>query len=148
MHAPMVSRRAGWARSVLASLAAIPLVSTAAPLSVVEVERVTGVRGLQVGSAKYSKDSTAFMDSSGEVIVELKKASSSAYEIWKQAPQRRAVPNIGTEAFLVADPIPYVCFKKAAVGICVVSGLRLPGGKPTLGTDKVIELARLAAAQL
>jgi len=135
--------------AVLTALAATQAVA-ADPLTVAQVEKVTGITGLSIKPAKYDKASKNFVNAKNDLAVSLKVASASVYDVWKSQPSmsdQAALPGLGDEA-IVSKKGRYVCFKKSDTGVCVTAMVALPG-KPALVTDaQLLDLARLAASNL
>ena len=134
-------------------IAAFPGAGTAAaaePLSIAQVEKVTGLKGLSVKPAKYDKVARNFVNAENEIAVSVKVAGASVYEVWKSQPSfpdQVALSGLGEDA-ITSKQGRYICFKKATAGVCV-TGMFATGGKPALvGDAALLELARLAAATL
>jgi hypothetical protein len=143
-----VSKGISFAISLLVSIVG-PANGADLPLSLAQVEKVTGQSGLSTKPAKYDKVATNFVTAQGTAVITLKVASAAIYEIWKSQP---SMDDQVTYAALGEDAVAskkgrYICFKKAGQGICVVGGIGLPS-KPALATDAhVTELAKLAASK-
>ena len=134
---------------VAACVAFISFSSFAAdPLTVAQVEKVTGLKGLKVTPSKYDKGGISFVTEKNDLAVAVKNQSASVYDIWKSqgaGSDHKPVAGIGDDA-ISSKQGRYICFKKASKGICVV-GMVAVGGTPELVSDaQLLELARLAAA--
>lgn len=144
-----MSRRFLPIAAVLASFAGPAAAAGDLPLTVAQVEKVTGQSGLATKAAKYDKAGTNFVTAQGATVVTLKVASASVYDVWKSQPSMNdqvAYPGLGEDA-VASKKGHYICFKKSGQGICVIGDIDLPG-KPALATDAhVAELARLAATK-
>jgi hypothetical protein len=119
------------------------------PLTVAQVEKVTGQSGLTTKPAKYDKAGTNFVTTQGATVITLKVASASVYDVWKSQPSmddQVAYAGLGDDA-VISKKGHYICFKKSGQGVCVVGSIELPG-KPALAADAhIAELAKLAAAR-
>jgi hypothetical protein len=122
----------------------------AEPLTVAQIEKVTGLSGLVAKPAKYDKVATSYVTAKNESALTLKVASAAVYEVWKSQPpmdDQTALSGLGDDA-IISKKGRYVCFKKAGAGVCVVGMFVLPG-KPTIVSDaQLLELARLASSNL
>jgi hypothetical protein len=125
-----------------------PSVWAADPLSVAQVEKITGLSGLSVTASKYDKGGISFVTADKDLVLAVKLQSAQIYEVWKSQPSfsdQTPLAGIGAEA-VVSKTGRYVCFKKADKGICVTA-MPERRNKPTLVSDaQLIELARAAAA--
>jgi hypothetical protein len=143
-----MSKRIALAVSLLVSIVG-PALGADLPLSVAQVEKVTGQSGLTTKPAKYDKVGTNFVTAQGTTVITLKVASTGIYDIWKSQPSmddQVTYAGVGEDA-VASKKGRYICFKKAGQGVCVVGGIELPG-KPALATDAhVVELAKLAASK-
>lgn len=119
------------------------------PLTVAQVEKITGQSGLATKAAKYDKAGTNFVTAQGATVITLKVARAGIYDVWKSQPamnDQAAYAGLGEDA-VISKKGHYICFKKSGRGVCVVGGIDLPG-KPALATDAhIAELAKLAAAR-
>ena len=118
------------------------------PLSVAEVEKITGLSGLSVTASKYDKGGISFVTADKSLVLAVKLQSAEIYEVWKSQPafaDQAPLAGIGTDA-VASKTGRYVCFKKANKGTCVTA---MPAmmKKPALVSDaQLIELARTAAS--
>jgi hypothetical protein len=132
------------------TLAAGTVAQAAEPLSVAQVEKVTGFKGLVVKPAKYDKAARNFVTAEGDAVVSLKLASASVYEVWKASPSfadQAPLNGLGDDA-LVSRSGHYVCFRKGGNGVCVTSMPAVSKGAQPVSDSQVLELARLAAQGL
>lgn len=134
--------------------AAVAVCATAAhaadlPLTVAQVEKVTGLKGLSTQPAKYDKASTDFVTPDKRKPVAIKVATASVYEVWKTqgAAEHQAVQGLGDDA-LSSKKGRYVCFKKGNAGICITGEYLSPGEKPLVSDAQLMELAKVAAGNL
>jgi hypothetical protein len=126
---------------------ASPVWSAELPLSVPQVEKVTGLAGLSTKPAKYDKVGTNFVTAQGKTVITLKVASVSIYDVWKSQPamdDQAAYAGVGEDA-VISKKGRYICFKKAGQGVCVVGDISLPGSPPLATDAQIAELAKLAA---
>lgn len=117
------------------------------PLSIAQVEKVTGLSGLTTKPAKHDKVATNFVTASGQLIVTVKVASAEIYNVWKSQPSMNdqvSLAGIGEDA-VYSKIGQYICFKKANQGICVVGMATLPGKPAPVNEAQLKELASLAA---
>lgn len=117
------------------------------PLSKAQVETATGRTGLSTKPAKYDKLGTNFVSADGAIVVTLKVAPASVYEVWKSQPAMEdqvPLPGIGEDAVTSKAGV-YVCFRKLSQGICVVSGAPVPGEPAHATYEQVVQLAKTAA---
>lgn len=134
-----------------AAIAAFALPVTAAePLTVAQVEKVTGLTGLSVKPGKYDKASKNFVNAKGDLAISVKVAGASVYDVWKSqasTSDQAAFSGLGDDA-IISKNGRYVCFKKHGTGVCVTGMVALQGGAALVSDAQVLELARLAAAGL
>lgn len=126
------------------------LASAAEPLTVAQIEKVTGLTGLIGKPAKYDKVATSYVTATNESAFTLKVASAAVYGVWKAQPamdDQAPLSGLGDDA-IRSKKGRYVCFKKASAGVCVIGMFALPG-KPAIVSDaQLLELARLASSNL
>jgi hypothetical protein len=130
---------------LLVAAVALPALCADLPLTVAQVERVTGLSGLSTKPAKYDKVGTNFVTADGKTVITLKVASASIYDTWKSQPSmddQAPYPGLGDDA-VASKKGHYVCYKKAAQGVCVVGNF----GGPSVTDAQVAELAKMAAAK-
>ncbi len=119
-------------------------------LTVAQVEAVTGLSGVTTKPAKYDKGGINFVTPSGDMVVSLKNQAASVYDVWKSQPSfsdQVSLSGLGEEG-ISSKQGRYVCFKKAARGICVTGMVALPDKKPLVSDAQLEKLARLAASNL
>jgi len=138
---------------ILAAVTAIlsaSLAFAAEPLTISQIEKVTGLSGLTVKPGKYDKTSRNYVTSKDDLALTVKIASASVYEVWKSQPSmndQAPISGLGEDA-VRSKKGRYVCFKKGDAGVCVAGAVALPG-TPELVTDsQIMELARLAVSNL
>ena len=139
-------------RAIAAALAlcASGLTFSAEPLTLAQIEKVTGLSGLSVKPGKYDKASQNYLTSKNELAVTVKVASASVYDVWKSQPSmndQTPLSGLGEDA-ISSKKGRYICFKKGAAGVCVVGMVSLGEGQPLVSDAKLLELARLAASNL
>ena len=135
--------------ATLMAVAAAPARAADLPLTVAQVEKVSGLSGLSTKPAKYDKAGTNFVTAKGDTVITLKVASASVFDTWKSQPSMNdqvALSGVGDDA-VVSKKGHYVCFKKAGQGACVVAGIALPGSPALVNDAQLAELARLAAGK-
>lgn len=135
---------------LVATVLAAGAAMAAEPLSVAQVEKVTGLKGLSVKPAKYDKVAKNYVTADKETAISVKVAGAAVYDVWKSQPSfpdQIALPGLGEDA-ITSKQGRYICFKKASTGVCV-TGMFAAGGKPPLVSDAaLLDLAKLAAANL
>lgn len=137
----------------LAAVAAIVGTSSAfagEPLTIGQIERVTGLTGLSMKPGKYDKTSRNYVTPKDDLVLTVKIASASVYEVWKSQPSindQVPVSGLGEDA-VGSKRGRYLCFKKAGTGICVAGMVALPGVPELVNDSQILELARLAASNL
>jgi len=122
----------------------------AEPLTVSQIEKVTGLSGLSVKPGKYDKSSQNYVTSKNELAVTVKLASASVYDVWKSQPSmsdQAPLSGLGEDA-ISSKKGRYICFKKGSAGICVAGMVSLRAGQPLVSDAMLLELARLAASNL
>jgi hypothetical protein len=133
-----------------AALSCSCIASAVEPLSIAQIEKVTGLSGLVAKPAKYDKVATAYVTASNASALTVKIASAAVYDVWKSQPpmdDQAPLSGLGDEA-ISSKKGRYVCFKKANAGVCVIGAYALPG-KPAIVSDvHLLELARLASSNL
>ncbi|MFZ5521615.1 MAG: hypothetical protein ACOZD0_10475 [Pseudomonadota bacterium] len=117
------------------------------PLSVADVERLTGHKGLKVVASRLPVD-REFQTPQGDTVLLLRVDQADRYAMWKQAAGKkaRALPAVGDEAFVGDMGLAFVCLRKKAQGICVTPGYAK--GRAVLSEPQLIELAKAAAAKV
>lgn len=126
------------------------LVLAIEPLTLAQIEKVTGLTGLSVKPGKYDKASQNYLTARNELAVTVKVANASVYDVWKsQASMSDQTPlsGLGDDA-ISSKKGRYICFKKSGSGVCVVGMVALGEGQPLVSDAKLLELARLAASSL
>jgi hypothetical protein len=134
----------------VAAVSFIGLASAAEPLTVAQIEKVTGLTGLSVKPSKYDKVGKNYVTPKNDLALTVKLASASVYEVWKSQPamdDQVALSGLGEEA-ISSRKGRYVCFRKAAAGVCIVGMVALPGTPALVSDAQLLELARLAASGL
>ncbi len=132
------------------ALCASGLVLAADPLTLSQIEQVTGLTGLSVKPGKYDKASQNYVTAKNELAVTVKVASASVYDVWRSQPSmndQAPMSGLGEEA-ISSKKGRYICFKKAGTGVCVTGMVSLGEGQPLVSDAKLLELARLAASSL
>lgn len=138
------------AACALLALCAGGLAFAAEPLTMAQIEKVTGLTGLSAKPGKYDKAAQNYVTPKNELVVTVKVASASVYEVWKSQPSMNDQTPL---AGLADDAISsrkgrYVCFKKGGTGVCVTGMVSLGEAPPLVSDAKLLELARLAASNL
>jgi hypothetical protein len=134
---------------VLAALATSSA-TAAEPLTIAQVEKVTGLSKLSVKPAKYDKSAKNFVTANNDVAVSVKLAPASMYDLWKSQPSmsdQTALAGVGEDA-LMSKKGRYVCFKKSSSGVCVTGMVSMPGSPALVNDEQLLQLARQAAAKL
>ena len=138
------------AACALLALCASSLTFAADPLSLAQIEKVTGLSGLSAKPGKYDKASQNYLTAKNELAVSVKVASASVYDVWRSQPSmndQAPLSGLGDEA-ISSKKGRYICFKKGATGVCVTGMVSLGDGQPLVSDAKLLELARLAASNL
>jgi hypothetical protein len=120
------------------------------PLSIAQIEKVTGMSGLVAKPAKYDKSAKDYVNAKNEFAVSVKIAGAAVYDIWKNQASmsdQEALPGIGDDA-IFSKKGRYVCFKKSSTGVCVTGMVSLKGSPALVSDVQLLELAKLAAANL
>lgn len=138
------------ALAVVLSASAIPNAFAGEPLSIAQIEKVTGLSGLVAKPAKYDKVAKDYVTAKNEVAVSVKVTGASVYDVWKSQPSmsdQEGLPGLGEDA-IVSRKGRYVCVKKNNTGVCV-TGMPSLKSSPALVSDaQLLELAKLAAANM
>jgi hypothetical protein len=136
--------------AALGALLGSTLALAAEPLTIQQIEKVTGLTGLSAKPGKYDKASRNYLTAKDDLALTVKTASASTYEVWKSNPSmndQAPVAGLGEDA-VASKKGRYVCFKKKDTGICVAGMVALPGAPELVSDSQLLELARLAASQL
>lgn len=132
------------------ALSSAGLAFAAEPLTVAQIEKVTGLAGLSAKPAKYDKSALNYVTAKNELAVSVKVASAAIYDVWKSQASiddQASLSGIGEDA-ISSKKGRYICFKKAGTGVCVTGMPSLSGGQPLVSDAKLLELARLAASNV
>jgi hypothetical protein len=131
----------------------IALITTAQaaglPLTVAQVEQVTGQSGLTTKPSKYDKLGTDFVTPAGATVVTVRVGTSDLYNTWKAQPSmsdQAPMPGVGDDA-IVSKKGRYVCFRRATEGACVVGDYAFRGKPPLVSDEQLLQLAKLAAGR-
>ena len=120
------------------------------PLSVAQVESVTGIKGLTLASSKVDRTARTFTTADNELALTMKLAHASVFDFWRDqasADDQAPLKGLADEAF-ASKKGRYVCFRKASKGVCLVARAAT-GNAAQLVTDAhLMELAKAAAANL
>lgn len=139
-------RAAGALLTLLVSASAF----AAEPLTLAQIEQVTGLTGLTSKPGKYDKSAQNYVTAKNELAVSVKVANAAIYEVWKSQPSmndQAPLSGLGDDA-ISSKTGRYICFRKGSNGICVTGMVSLSKGQPLVSDAKLLELARLAAANL
>lgn len=134
----------------IAAFAFATMASAAEPLTVAQIEKVTGLTGLSVKQSKYDKIGKDYVTAKNEDVITVRVAGGNVYDIWKAQPSlsdQVALAGLGEDA-ITSKKGRYICFKKVGTGVCVVGTVSLPGAPALVNDAKLLELARLAASGL
>jgi hypothetical protein len=126
-------------------------------LSVADVEKVTGLKGIRLAPHDPSKGAGGdlnFADAGGQLVLMVVLEPGESYGRSKQTKgyYRQDVPDIGEEAFAgpALGPLSTVLFRKGTrcVGVSTYLALDSMGKRTVLPFEQVLELARLIASRL
>lgn len=122
----------------------------AEPLSVAQVESVTGLKGLTVASSKVDRTAKTFTTADNELALTMKLAHASVFDFWRDqasADDQAPLKGLADEAF-ASKKGRYVCFRKASKGMCLVAKAATGSAAQLISDAQLMELAKTAAANL
>ncbi|MFZ6658081.1 hypothetical protein [Undibacterium sp. TJN19] len=124
-------------------------------LAVADVEKVTGLSGIQVvgkDPAKGAGGELNFANADKKLITMVMIQDGSMFDFWKKQYGKDGVSiqGVGTEAFHTKpdSAISYIAFKKGNKAIWIQSMGWNKTGKPNLTDAQLAELAKLAASRM
>lgn len=136
-------------RAALGSL--VLFVATAAqaadPLTVAQVESVTGLTGLKMQPSKVDRTARTFTTATDELALTMKLAHASVFEFWREQPSaddQAPVKGLGDEAFASAKG-RYVCFRKASKGVCLIARAATGNAAQLVTETHLMTLAKMTA---
>ncbi len=141
-------------RVALGALALVAATSAQAqsiePLSVMQVESITGLKGLTLAPSKVDRSAKTFTTAENELALTMKIAHASVFEFWRDqasADDQAPLQGLADEAF-ASKKGRYVCFRKASKGVCLVARAATGNAAQLIGDAQLMELARTTAGNL
>jgi hypothetical protein len=116
------------------------IIFAAEPLTVKQIEKVAGTAGMVAKPGRYDTGSLRYYTSKNDLVLTIKVASASTYEVWKSQPSATdqvPVSGLGEDAVSSKEG-HYVCFKKAGTGVCIL-GMEL-AAPVLIGDAQILEL--------
>lgn len=123
---------------------------SAEPLSVAQVESVTGLKGLTLANSKVDRSAKTFTTPDNELALTMKIAHASIFDFWRDqasADDQAPLKGLGDEAF-TSKKGRYVCFRKASKGVCLVAKAATGNAAQLISEAQLMELAKTTVANL